>query len=449
MSLAAADITRVLGASVFTDSTTTPEIIGGMGGADCSGEVTNTETCNSCQLDTLAVCNTARVYPSLQLRIEFVDSETAGKTLVIETTQNEKMDLVDSVSTENQTLSAGSTHVAVLDWSTLCSKFSTGADSTCSTSFSRTLRIGVSENGTDFKGTTLDVALKLINPTVASDTLGPCESVSRGICQFTAYPGDKKIYLEDVKSEGNFPSDTNSKFKYFRIIYSTKSFAKENLNPREAIDNKQYKDIQILEGDSNTEPDLASNTVSDLSNNTLYFFRGMLIDEANNLTDITDDSVYTGNTNCGNDMSVPADEFLCPLTAKPDEVIGLLAEDFNCFISTVAFGSSMAPKVQDFRSFRKKFLLPYSWGRKANLLYYKYGSRASQFIKQSEFLKSLARWGLYPIWLFAKLSLEIGITSTLIVLNVMILILLAFGTWGRKYLSSKNMRIDTDRTSRV
>lgn len=449
ISLAAADITRVLGTSVFTDSTTTPEIIGGMGGTDCSGDVTNTETCNSCQEDTLAVCNTARVYPSLQLRIEFVDADTAGKTLVIETSQSEKLDLVDSVSTENQTLSAGSTHVAVFDWTTLCQKFSTGNDPTCTTSFSRTLRIGVSENGTDFKGTALDVTLKLINPSTALDTLGVCEDVNRGICQFTTYPGDKKIYLEDVRSEGNFPSDSNSKFKSFRIIYSTESFAKESLNPREAIDNNQYKDIQILEGNSNTEPDLANNTVDDLSNNTLYFFRGMLIDEANNLTDITDDSVYTGNTDCGSDLSVPAEEFLCPLTARPDEVIGLLAEDFNCFISTVAFGSSMAPKVQDFRSFRRKFLLPYSWGRRANLFYYEYGSRASQIVKQSDFLKNLARWGLYPIWLVAKLCLEIGIVLTLIFSSLLILVLLALGMWGKKYFSSKNMKIVTNRKSSI
>ncbi|MCB0355461.1 MAG: hypothetical protein KDD40_00550, partial [Bdellovibrionales bacterium] len=81
LALAAASISRVTGASVFNDDTTPPEILGGIAGVECS--VTNdVDTCNNCESGELLKCNTARVYNSLQLRIEFVDEEAEGKTLV-------------------------------------------------------------------------------------------------------------------------------------------------------------------------------------------------------------------------------------------------------------------------------------------------------------------------------------------------------------------------------
>ncbi len=243
LSLAAADITAVTGASVFNDDTTTPEILGGVGGTDCSADVTSSETCDSCQADTLAVCNTTRVYSSLQLRIEFVDDKSSGRTRVVETVDSQAIDLVDSESTDDQTVSAGNTHVAVMTWSTLCSEFT--EDSTCATSFSKTIRIGASENGSDFSGTTQDVTIKLVNPTEAGNTVTDCDSATRGLCNFTAYPGDEKIYLEDLESKGNFPSDSNAQFKYFRVIFSTVSFDESELNPKEAIDAGNYKDIAI------------------------------------------------------------------------------------------------------------------------------------------------------------------------------------------------------------
>ncbi|MCB0355428.1 MAG: hypothetical protein KDD40_00385, partial [Bdellovibrionales bacterium] len=215
-------------------------------------------------------------------------------------------------------------------------------------------------------------------------------------------------------SKGNFPSDSNIFFKYFRIIYSTESFDKSVLNPRDAIDADQVKNIKILEGESNTVPDLEDNTVDNLSNNQLYFFRGMLVDEANNIMDITDDNVYLNNSSCGSDMSAPVSDFDCPLTATPDQVIGILAEDLNCFISTVAFGSNMAQQVRDFRLFRKKILLSTTWGRWVNRVYYKYGSVLAQYIANSEVAKSLSRMTLYPLWWFAKVSLKLGFFVALI-----------------------------------
>jgi hypothetical protein len=434
--LAAADITKVSGASTFTDSVTAPEILGGTGGGDCSGDVTTDETCNSCEENTLAVCNTRKVYPSLKLRIEFVDTAVAGKTLVTETVDNQAIDLEESESTEDQTLAAGDTHVAVVTWSNLCNILNDG-DTTCSTSFNKKIRIGVTENGSEFKGTTLDINIRLVIPD-AENTVPSCDTATRGICNFVAYPGDKKVYIEDVQAEGeSFPSDSNVNFKYFRVIYSSEGFNKEVLNPREAIDAGQFADIEILDSESNTIPELADNVVDDLSNNTLYFFRGMLIDEANNLTDITDDSVYTDHPDCPDDVNTaPAtaeEEFLCPLTARPDVVVGLLKEDFNCFISTVSFGSAFHAKVADFRKFRKVFLLPYSWGNEFNKIYYKYGSIFANIIKDSKFLKHITRVFLYPLWAFAKISLTWGILPGMLYLLTLFSLPFLFFLIFKKY----------------
>ena len=424
--LAAAEVLSITGVSVYDDSTTPPEIWGGLGGSNCETDAESDEkTCNSCDEDTLAVCNTQRVYPNLKIRIEFKDEDSEGKTLVKETTKNVVVTLDSETTTDDNSVSAGNNHAALITWSTLCSILNEN-DSGCANSFSGKLSIGTSDDGSDFKGTTQDITIKLVNPSEAGNTVDTCDNATRGICNFTAYPGDEKIYLEDLESKGNFPNDSNAQFKYFRLIYSTETFASDTLNPREAIDAGNFTDVKILEGDSNTEPDLEDDTVDGLDNDQLYYFRGMLVDQANNIMDITANSVYTSDSDCNsNTANEPSNIFACPLTAKPDQVIGLLADDFNCFISTVAYGSHLAPKVNDFRKFRRKFLLPYSWGRALNRAYYKYGSVLSQEIAKSEVARSLARILLFPVWLFAKASLKFGLLKT-----VLFALLGAIGLWG-------------------
>ncbi len=447
ISLAAAVVMNVTGASVFVNITTNletniivpPEIFGGLGGPNCSSQVSNTETCNSCAENTLAVCNPKRVYPSLKLRIEFIDQARAGRTLVTKATQlNEIIPMVDSDSSGNRIVPAGGTHIAVITWGTLCDRLNNG-NSDCTNSFNQRIRVGVSDNGTDFVGTTQDINIRLINPSEAIDTVANCDTATRGICNFFAYPGDRKVFLEDIlHNYDNFPSDSNVRFKFFRIIYSTESFNKNVLNPRRALDTGNYADISILDSDGGRVPDLGDNSVSGLANDNLYYFRGMVVDEADNIMDITADSAYLDHPDCPNNLTDPPEslekEFLCPLTARPGAVVGLLTEDLNCFISTVAFGSSFHPMVQDFRKFRNRFLLHNSAGQKLIRAYYKYGSQISQVIAKNELAKGFARLTLYPIWAFAKLSLKMGLASGFFVLAILI----SLGFFTGFYLKKKS-----------
>ncbi len=304
-----------------------------------------------------------------------------------------------------------------MNWSDVCPKVVTGND--CTTSFSGSIKIGVdSGNDNTLDGTPLIVNIKGIVPdgTLGSrDTIsGFCDSTTRdaahGICAFNAYPGDEKIYLEDVIGGGNFPLETNTQLKFVRVIYSSESFNKSKLNPHDAIEKGHFADLPIGTVKEAEKPELSTRVVEGLTNNTLYYFRVMVVDEAGNMSDITDDTEYTSNSDCASSVDdEPADSFACPLTATPDEVVGLLNKDMNCFISTVAYGSTFADKVNTFREFRHRFLLPHSWGRKFNILYYQYGSQLSQYIAQSEVFKAAARVVLFPIWMFARLALDIGV----------------------------------------
>src|SRR5690606_14463343 len=94
------------------------------------------------------------------------------------------------------------------------------------------------------------------------------------------------------------------------------------------------------------------------------------------------------------------------LIASPDEVFGLLTEDMNCFISTAAFGSSLAPQVQTLRDFRNRYLLTSNLGRKLNLLYYSWGSKWSRWLNSHDQFKPVVRAALYPAVWYAKLSLH-------------------------------------------
>lgn len=415
---AAAVLTGVDGASNFVIGSVNqnnvavlPEIFGGTGGADCSSSVSNSETCNSCLDGQVQVCNPKRIYPSLKLKISFVDEAAQGRTLVTETVTNQPLNLISGESTNLVITPSGGTHTAVITWGDLCAALDSNSGSGCSQSFSaKRIRIGVSTDGTTFSGTTQDVNIRLVDPSGAGDTVPDCETATRGICEFSAYPGDKKVYLEDISSAGNFPSDSNVRFKSFRVMYSTESFAA--ITPASAIENNTFRDISILDSSTNTDPELGSNTVTDLSNDTLYFFRGLLVDEAGNLMDVTDEATYTSHPNCAGNANdppaTPEDEFACPFTARPGEVVGLLKEDFNCFIATATTGSSVHPMVKDLRKFRDRFLLGSHTGIEFTKFYYEYGSKFSHYLHQYPVLKNFTKIILYPFWWMASLSVLFG-----------------------------------------
>ncbi|MBU0728301.1 MAG: right-handed parallel beta-helix repeat-containing protein [Proteobacteria bacterium] len=85
-----------------------------------------------------------------------------------------------------------------------------------------------------------------------------------------------------------------------------------------------------------------------------------------------------------------------------------LKDEYNCFIATAAYGSSMAPQVVWLRKFRNHFLLTNSPGRRFVAMYYQLSPDAAAFINAHDWLKPVARTGLYPAIGLAWFCLKTG-----------------------------------------
>src|SRR6185312_4948338 len=104
----------------------------------------------------------------------------------------------------------------------------------------------------------------------------------------------------------------------------------------------------------------------------------------------------------------------CKFSTVPDQVLGLLTKDFNCFIATAAYGSQMEPKIKTFRDFRYQILLQHDWGIWFVKKYYAYGPYGARFIADKPFVRALVRGVLWPLYGFSLLSLRYGLVESLL-----------------------------------
>ena len=411
---------------------TTPTIYGGIAGADTDGACNYTKdgvnTCNNCdrainvppaQIDVRA-CNTTRVYTSLNMVIPLTDTGSAGIA-----------HLKINNATSSTYIDTGNSLTAVtVSWGSICNAAQSGAtcDPTSLTSdYNLTGTIWIETDGVAGPSGSepqLTVLINIWGQTTLSTGIDSCDSTSSsGVCNIRAYPGDEKIYITEAKGSGSYPASGLRKTAKLRVFASTTDYD-------HAVPTLADQEIDLKVDDNG---DLTDRRVKGLTNGTGYFIRVGTVDYANNVDAITSDAnLNSSEADCmpsvspGPPWTAPTSSMNCRYYATPDEVLGLLSKDMNCFIATAAYGSQTAKYLDMLREFRLRKLLPYQWGKKFVLSYYKYGPYAAQYITDHPWLKPVTRAFLWPVIGFTWLVLHYGWTTALGVYAVAFLILVSF-----------------------
>lgn len=403
---AALKVTNISNASSFelVDGQT-PKIFGGLSGS-CPAGSSSADLCNTCsELTAADVCNLVRIQDTVKLTFTF-SFDDANKT---GTVRIFKSDATTAPLASGSVVSTGETSTFEVTWSTLCTSM---GGSGCNGNLTGTFILVVDVDGnndvdTDEPQTSMTIQVHEAD-TSTQDTITECSNTTTvpvsGVCEFSMYPGDGKAFIEEPGFATGFPNSdgiTLTKLRFY-FLKSTGSNSFANVIPSLTT----FKDITIEENGSDFQ--LADNRILDLENGETYFLKVATIDAAENVAFLTADSAISAL--CGGS---PETNVNCQFLVKPDKVLGLLSEDFNCFIATVAFGSSWAPPLVTLREFRNKILLKTTWGEEFVLSYYNYGARAAQWIKDKPLFKNLTRLSLYPLWLFAWLSLKVGLLGAI------------------------------------
>lgn len=396
---AAPTITGGGGYSNFT-STGTPVFYGGIAGTTPTGNGTDVvDTCIA-NGQSLTACNKASIYGSLALRVTATHTD-AGNLLI-------------SKSADRVALTAAAgpnSDYAAVTWNTLCNNFTTtpGNCDVITTGGTGQFKIWIDKNrnniiDNDEEGADFQVKVLVVGAGVDIATAG-----GQGITDFTPYPGDEKVYIEDpLVATGTLTTSWGSTATKVRVFSSINNMTEAT--PGSGLD---YQDLPIV-ANSLT---LDNSIVDGLTNGQRTWFRIGIVDEAGNVALLFPDA-NAESCDTGGDAQ-------CKYAATPDEVLGMLTNDLNCFVATAAYGSALEPKLNTFREFRYKRLLPYSWGRKFVKWYYHYGPYLARYIHDKPVMRASARVLLWPAYGFTRIALSFGIYPAIAFTMALMSILLA------------------------
>lgn len=419
-------------------STTIPVIYGGYAG-DSGGCATNqrdnSSTCNSCDGSFVGTnqkwCNQTSIYPDLVLRITLVSSTTATfqgtpRILYRLSGSGSTASFYTPDNTTAPTLATGQPFTIEIKWSSLCKNIVGATNSTCATGFSGvTLSAGIDNNNDGELEEKVDFTLVLrsiVTEAGTSATVTNCPvgttptDTTQGICDYNVTAGDEKVYILNYAASSYDLVTADSNVKYNRVVM----FYQEGVADAKAIPNNADNVVLNLQNNSPSPPSISDPRIRGLQNDVNYCFSLASMDITGNIMYFADQTVLgTASKVC----------------ATPSQVVGLL-DDKHCFIATATYGSSMAPEVQTFREFRNKYLLTNSAGQSLVKLYYKFGPEAAEWISHSEALKTASVMGLWPVLLFVKLSLWIGIIPAFLVALLGTALLAKFTLWALRNRSS-------------
>lgn len=425
--------TSVSGASAvdLTDPTK-PVMFAGFAGS-CTADP-STGTCNSCSGSKaiggtgLVPCNETNVAPSTNLNIVI-----ATDNITATSAPTAKIGSSTGAVVGNVTWTAGATSFTVtVKWGDLCSGITSG-NTDCSQDIAAGI-LYISFDGTGGAAPTDSMSIKIVTRYAKVSAVSPswtyldCKTdpdpntLNVGFCHFVTFPGDKKIYADEMTVSTNFPASPSSGALYKNAVFfyeiQTAADGSSDAATIARITNASPS-IRLPVGTSKSSP-LSDTRIDGLTNGARYCLAMASQDQTGLI------AFYTPVA------SVAAAD----LCNTPEPVVGLL-DDKHCFIATAAFGSDMAPEVQSFREFRNKFLLPFSWGQKFVKTYYKYSPKYASLIANNETAKIIARGALWPLLLFARMSVAFGFWLSLLIMGLAIVMALEL---SRRLILEKNVR---------
>lgn len=394
--------------------------------AGCSGD--GTSTCDSCSGEApgaptskLFTCNKKNAYSNLRLTIV---TRTTGTDLNINNTYVEIGDKAFTPSIP-PVLGDGGNLTTIITWGEICTALGVG-NSCDGANFSTTVSVGFKAGGGD-SGTRDGItfqALGRVAPRDGSDwfyedcnTAGASGNV--GFCHFEAYPGDEKLYADNLVVAPGYPAGPAAGIEYTNVVFFFEQKLATETEAQTVARISNASDSFVVGVNRSASPPIADNRIDGLTNGETYCMVMANQDASGIISFFTPVSGAATNP-------VPDTE----LCATPSEVIGLL-DDKQCFIATAAFGSSMASEVNTFRAFRNEYLLTNNFGTRFVKAYYHFGPPVAEFIAQNEVLRTMARGFLWPLLFLVHLILRFGIASV---------IFGSLGCYGVIALSRKKMK---------
>lgn len=377
--------------------------------------------CDSCQSYTSNQgCNHSYVNiddPDAVLSITISSSEKTGKvSLITGNSTDTDTSIVVNPVTQETIGSAGSSGTINVKWSEICIAIAEKNNSTvasCAAAIasnsimSETLYIGVEDDAdTDSVFGSADdeaIELKIViitdayyatNTSVTQTTADTCTSTTEpGICKFEIFPGDEKVYLlSALRSSGDFPSASGFNFDNIVLFYNASDACSSFPDYR-----SNYKKLSItINSTDSTNFSVNKGFVSGLTNGTDHCFGVAVEDEAGNIVGFSGGTFSTSSHR-----------------ANPDEVVGIL-EEGNCFIATASFGNPLSKELDTFRAFRDKILSQFNWGRQFIDFYYQVSKPIAYKIANNPPLKAMSQIFLWPVLIFAWLSLQTNFYTALL-----------------------------------
>lgn len=393
-------------------------IYGGIAGNACPAP-NGTSTCNSCidTTGTINACNQTSVYSNLKFSISFKVTKTVTgiAKLFIESTTAGVFDTVITLPSASYTADI-TTVLLETTWSEICSRAGlTGScTGTAALLASKGIRYGVDSDGTgeieEAERKAATVKFHYIPAGAAEVVQAYCATgatpTGAGVCNVSFLPGDAKAYIDSAVYNGDDTTSTTTggtvtweSIAIFPVLVTTTEAAVYTSFTNGAV-TPIFKTINPADG---SIPD------SQVSGGLENYRKHCMVYATKNKAQNIYKFVTTG-----------VDILTSCLT--PSEVAGVLDEK-NCFISTAAFGSQSAPEVKIFRQFRNNFLLQNFVGKAFVKFYYKISPAIAEIISGNEFLKVTTRVLLYPAFVFAYLSLKVGILIAVIAFLAILLAL--------------------------